>query len=422
MRRSLAALPLTVLVLMSTAGIALADLGTAPSPIVVCVGETQVVTVTSDIDRHPSGPQFPDSATITFVSLTGVVPPLSATVSPGPIVDGTVVLPANWTSLPIFTAAADTFSFNLTVTGTSFTAHPFPAIVLWDISINGGPTQSFTSDISIQTNDCTPPTVTINQAAAQADPTGSSPILFDVVFSEPVTGFTAADVALSGTAGATTAIVTGTGPSYEVAVSGMTANGTVIATIPAGAVDDAGSNGNGASTSTDNTVTYAAPPPDTEPPTVTVNQAAAQSDPTGSSPILFDVVFSEPVTGFTATDVLLAGTAGATTALVTGSGPTYQVAVGGMTANGTVIATIPAGAALDAGSNPNDASTSTDNTVTFAVGAPPPTAVPNDLPAPDTDTAEPADVSGQVPAFPLFLLAVVALTVTLLVVPRRRPR
>ena len=75
------------------------------------------------------------------------------------------------------------------------------------------------------------PAVTINQAAAQADPTGASPINFTVVFSEPVTDFATGDVTLSGTAGATTATVTGSGTTYNVAVSGMTGSGTVIATI-----------------------------------------------------------------------------------------------------------------------------------------------------------------------------------------------
>ncbi len=208
-----------------------------------------------------------------------------------------------------------------------------------------------------------PPTVTINQAAGQADPTGASPINFTVVFNETVTGFATGDVTLSGTAGATTATVTGSGTTYNVAVSGMTANGTVIATIAAGVATDAGGNPNTASTSTDNTVTYNGivdPPP-----TVTINQAAGQADPTGASPINFTVVFNETVTGFATGDVTLSGTAGATTATVTGSGTTYNVAVSGMTANGTVIATIAAGVATDAGGNPNTASTSTDNTVQY---------------------------------------------------------
>ncbi|MEO8356060.1 MAG: ExeM/NucH family extracellular endonuclease, partial [Chloroflexota bacterium] len=86
------------------------------------------------------------------------------------------------------------------------------------------------------------PTVTIDQAAGQADPTGLSPINFEVVFSEPVSGFTDADVTLDGTAGATTAVVTGGPTTYNVAVSGMTANGTVIASIPANAAEDAAGN------------------------------------------------------------------------------------------------------------------------------------------------------------------------------------
>jgi len=111
--------------------------------------------------------------------------------------------------------------------------------------------------------DLTAPDVTINQAIGQSDPTSSSPINFTAVFSEPVTGFTDAGVTLGGTAGATTAVVTEIAPNdgttYNVAVSGMTVDGTVIASIPAGAAEDGAGNGNTASTSTDNTVTYTVP-------------------------------------------------------------------------------------------------------------------------------------------------------------------
>ncbi len=83
--------------------------------------------------------------------------------------------------------------------------------------------------------DNTPPTVTINQAAAQPDPTGTSPINFTVVFSEDATGFATGDVTLGGTAGGTlTGTVTGTGTTYNVAVTGMTTPGTVTATVAAG--------------------------------------------------------------------------------------------------------------------------------------------------------------------------------------------
>jgi predicted extracellular nuclease len=114
--------------------------------------------------------------------------------------------------------------------------------------------------------------------------------------------------------------------------------------------------------------------PDTTPPSVTINQDSGQPDPTNISPINFTVVFSEPVNGFDGNDVVLGGTAGATTAIVTevapNNGTTYNVAVSGMTANGTVTASIPASAATDAAGNGNTASTSTDNTVTYNNTAP----------------------------------------------------
>jgi LPXTG-site transpeptidase (sortase) family protein len=103
--------------------------------------------------------------------------------------------------------------------------------------------------------------------------------------------------------------------------------------------------------------------------TVTIDQAAAQLDPTNTSPILFTAVFSAPVTDFATGDVSLSGTAGATTAAVSGSGTTYTVSVSGMTGNGTVIATVAAGVAHDASANPNEASTSTDNSVMYDISS-----------------------------------------------------
>ena len=206
--------------------------------------------------------------------------------------------------------------------------------------------------------------VTINQAATQLDPATTSPINFTVQFTQAVSDFATGDVTLAGTAGATTATVTGSGTTYNVAVTGMTATGTVIATIAAGVAHDAAAFANTASTSTDNTVTYQ---PGLQ---VTINQAVGQGDPTNEAAIDFTVVFTLAVTDFATGDVTLAGTAGATTATVTGSGTTYNVAVTGMTTSGTVIATIAAGVAHDAATNPNPASTSTDNTVTYDNVAP----------------------------------------------------
>src|SRR5207247_2624270 len=186
-----------------------------------------------------------------------------------------------------------------------------------------------------------------------------------VVFSEPVSGFTGSDVTITGTAGgAKTVTVSGSGSSYTAAVSGMTTSGTVVATIAAGVATDAAGNGNTASTSTDNTVTFNAP--DTTPPSVTINQAATQADPASDRQSDVKGECSEPGSGFTGSGVTITGTAGgAKTVTVSGSGSSYTAAVSGMTTSGTVVATIAAGVPTDAAGNRDPASTSTDNTVTF---------------------------------------------------------
>lgn len=113
---------------------------------------------------------------------------------------------------------------------------------------------------TVTVNDITPPSVTINQASGQADPTGSGPINFTVVFTEPVTGFATGDVSFAGSTvpGTLVGTVTGSGSTYNVAVTGMTGSGTVIASIAAGVATDISNNGNTASTSTDNSITYVA--------------------------------------------------------------------------------------------------------------------------------------------------------------------
>jgi GH18 family chitinase len=110
-------------------------------------------------------------------------------------------------------------------------------------------------------------------------------------------------------------------------------------------------------------------PKDTTRPTVTISQSRDQRDPTGRSPIRFMVVFSEPVTGFTAADVRIGGSAaGRKVAAVSGGGTTYEVSISGMTRTGTVTLSILAGAAADAAGNTNETPVNADNVVTFRKG------------------------------------------------------
>ncbi len=272
------------------------------------------------------------------------------------------LVPTNGT-ISNFAGSGSSYTFTLTPTGQGISSVLLPAGTVTDLVGNASTVDSNTIS---RTFDNVAPTVTIDQAAGQADPTPTASVLFTVMFSEAVTGFTGAGVTLSGTAGATTAVVTGSGTTYTVTVSGMTLAGTVIATIPAGGASDAAGNGNVASTSTDNTVTYAPPNP-----TVTVEQAVGQGDPTNQTTVFFTATFNQAVNGFDASDVVLGGTAKPTTVVISGTGPIYTLAVSGMSAQGTITASIPANSVTSVSNNlPNPASTSVDNVITYDSIAP----------------------------------------------------
>ncbi len=102
------------------------------------------------------------------------------------------------------------------------------------------------------------PSVTVEQAVAQPDPASSQPINFTVVFDEPVAGFTAADVSLSGsTADVALAqiVVSGSGNVYNVSVTNIRSSGQVKVNVIPGAVADAIGNPSTQSSSSDNIVT-----------------------------------------------------------------------------------------------------------------------------------------------------------------------
>jgi hypothetical protein len=113
--------------------------------------------------------------------------------------------------------------------------------------------------------DTVPPSVTVNEAVSQIDPATAAPVRFLAVFSESTlstaNGFSNNDVAISGTAAATTASVLETSPNdgttFEITVSGAAGDGTVEVSIPANSVEDIAGNVSTASTSADNLVTIA---------------------------------------------------------------------------------------------------------------------------------------------------------------------
>jgi len=218
------------------------------------------------------------------------------------------------------------------------------------------------------------PDVTVEQAVGQTDPSTTSPIVFTVVFTEEVTGFDASDLDFGGSSiGGTLvgAISSIDNITFTVNVSGMTSSGTVQLSIPAAAAEStATSDDNNASTSLDNSVVFHATP------TVTVSEAPGQADPTSDIELNIRAVFSEPVSGFDNTDVTLGGSAsGPYTILVASvNSTTYDIAVTGMTTEGTVTLTVDAMAATaDTGGQPNLES----NTASITFESPAPTVTIN---------------------------------------------
>ena len=195
------------------------------------------------------------------------------------------------------------------------------------------------------------------------NPTNATPINFVVTFNGDVQSLPAAafQIVRTGTANAVVGTPTpiGTGSSWTVPVSGITGDGTIALQLVNGVI---------VSPAVQNTPVISAPITiDTTAPTVIINQGTSQADPTSASPITFGVQFSEPVSGFDASDISFAGSTvgGLLTASVSGSGANYVVTVTGMGGSGKLFASIPAGSAFDTAGNGNQTSTSSDNQVTF---------------------------------------------------------
>lgn len=226
--------------------------GAASTPAITVVNDKTppVVTVTS-VNGLPRTFPYSTNATVTsFGGACGVLTGDSTTVTP--LLNGAATAPVT------ATCTSGTWTLTLTTALSTDGGRTLSATQA-DTAGNIGTTTSQTVTV-----DKTVPTVTINQAVAQADPTNSSTVAFTAVFSEAVSGFVNTDVTVAGTAlGTKTVGITGSGPTYTVTVSGATGNGAIIASIGSSMVQDPAGNDNTASTSTDRKITL-----DTTPPTI----------------------------------------------------------------------------------------------------------------------------------------------------------
>lgn len=210
------------------------------------------------------------------------------------------------------------------------------------------------------------PVVTDNVAG----PTAGGPVTFTFTFAEPIAGFTSADVNVTaGTAGAFTA----TSSTVYTLVVTPTADiaGTVAVAVPAGpGVTDLAGNAlasAGSGTQAFNTIVQ---------PTLAITDDTAG---TAVGPALFTFSFSEPVTQFTAADIVVSG--GATVGTVTAVNPSVYTAVitppGG---NGTFTVDVPASAAVDLAGNPSIAALQVSQPYAPADTTPPTVVITDDVP------------------------------------------
>lgn len=208
--------------------------------------------------------------------------------------------------------------------------------------------------------DANAPQVSVSGPSLPA--TTNLPVTYTVAYTD-ATAITLApsDVVLNKTgSAAATVLVTGSGLTERtVTLTDITGSGTLGVSVLAGTATDAA--GNSAPASDPSAVVVV----DNESPTVTVSQAPDQQDPALALPINFRVLFSEPVTGFDASDVAVGGSATGVVLSTSGSGDTYTISVVQAETEGLISVAVRANAAEDAAGNRNSVSTGTDVTVTL---------------------------------------------------------
>jgi hypothetical protein len=195
--------------------------------------------------------------------------------------------------------------------------------------------------------------------------TATGPVLFTFTFSEPVTGFTASDIVVSG--GATVGTLNASSASvYTAQITPPAGTGSFTVDVPAAAVTDGA--GNASTAAPQVSQAYAPPGPVTLSITDDVSGTVSNAAPT----VRFTFTFGEPVSGFVLGDIVRAGGGTGTFGALVGSGTTYTLdytAAAGE--QGTVGVTVAAGAAFNGAGTGSAAASATqayDRVATVAIG------------------------------------------------------
>ena len=183
------------------------------------------------------------------------------------------------------------------------------------------------------------PTVAITSATSQT--TSQSPIPVTVTFSESVTGFVIGDLVIDNGSASS---FSGSGTTYTFNLT-PTSSGEVTVDVPEGVAKDGGGNSNTAATQFTRTT-------DAEAPSVAISSIT--SNPSSISTVIQVLVtFSEPVTGFTKSDVLITGAQYHSSGPFSGSDAVYTFSLLPVKVSGSVTVTIPDGVCTDDAGNAN---------------------------------------------------------------------
>lgn len=242
-------------------------------------------------------------------------------------------------TLSAFTGSNKNYSVTLTPNNVGLVTLRFLAGAVKDAALN----TNDDSPVYFNKFDNVKPNVTLTSTSAST--TSDVPIKMTITFSEPVTGLTLSDFIVIN---ATLSNLAGSGAVYTVDMT-PTASGSILIRIPSDAAADAA--GNTCGSSNYFTITYTNV--DTTKPSLVITSAV--SGTTNQSSILFTFTFSENVTGFTASDIVLNN---AMISGFSGSGYTYTAMISPI-AEGPLTVTVPADALTDGSSNGNTVSTFT---------------------------------------------------------------
>lgn len=202
-----------------------------------------------------------------------------------------------------------------------------------DMAGNLAPASGLSASVTVDT---TPPTAAM--ASSATDPTNATSIPVTLLFSEPVTGLTLADIVPTN---ATVSGLSGGGASYSFTLAPLS-SGPIRAAVAAGAAYDAAGNPNLAAT--EFSLIY-----DDNPLAMSLTAPAGAF--TRAAPIVVVAAFGMPVSDFTQADLIVTN---ATVSSFSGSGVRYTI---GLTpyGEGSVGASVAANAAHDASGNPSGA-------------------------------------------------------------------